>query len=1076
MIGFVCGRSGSGKSEWVYARIAEAAESGPVFLLVPDREAVAAESRAAELSGAGNIDVVTFRRLCNYIFRRYGGLCADYIGSGAKKLVMHRVLSALSPALAEYGGAHGFGFAEKLTAARTELYQNRITPADLVRASDALDEHTPVRAKASDLGVIFAAFDAEVAARWEDPDGILSKAADLLRENDYFAGSTVFIDSFISFSAQQYDLISLMMAGAEHVYITLSYLPEDDDASAGLIADTVRRLRRAAERAGKADHVREISLRGVKRYRSEELAFLSEHIGETGTVRSVWRDKPRDIRLVRAANAFAEAEAAALDLLKRIREGARFREIAVIVRDAAAAQGVVDAVFRKYEIPYFLSDRVEISEKPLVKLIFSAFAVCERGFCGEDVVAYIKTGLAGIAPDEVSLLENYIVKWNLRGKMFYGDDEWNMSPEGYGKPLSQTDVDALGRLSDIRRRVISPLKAFSAALRTVKTVKERAVLLFDFLSGLSVPETLSSQAETAKERGDLAAAAETVQLWNAFCGALDQLVVSCGEMEASAPEFSQMLQTVLFETDIGKIPTSVDEVTISSASQTVPGHPKYVYLLGANEGIFPQRVGEEGLFSEYEKGQLEKQGIVFADRSERRVSEELYYFCRAASLASERLFVGFSRYSLSGAEERESVGVKRIHALFPALSVDEFELFGRLEMIEGRAASFERALSYTGNLGRALREYYEADPVYAEKLKYAKMPLSAADSRLSPACAQELFGGKLSTSYSRLETYIKCRFSYFCEYELKLRDNLPVRFGAVDIGSFLHEILEKTVKWIAEGGVGDIEMQVNAAAEAYIASVFHREPAALPGRFRHLFGYLCRSALLFARRIREEFDVSQFHPCDFELVVGREGDAVLPMKLEGENVRVELRGKIDRVDAYENGDGKVYLRVVDYKTGDKTFDIRNVKLGLDMQMLLYLFSLWENGESRYGKPVVPAGVLYSGVKPAQADLKIGESTGDGDMEIHASGLFLQNEDILRAMDPGLKGDFIPVKASDLEKEKPNIMGLAAFSDLKREVTQTVLRYASELRQGAACARPLVVGGKSPCEYCKMRPVCRTGTN
>ena len=146
MIGFVCGRSGSGKSEWVYARMAEAAESGPVFLLVPDREAVAAESRAAELSGAGNIDVVTFRRLCNYVFRRYGGLCADYIGSGAKKLVMHRVLAALSPALAEYGGAHGFGLAEKLTAARTELYQNKITPADLVRASDALETHTPVRA------------------------------------------------------------------------------------------------------------------------------------------------------------------------------------------------------------------------------------------------------------------------------------------------------------------------------------------------------------------------------------------------------------------------------------------------------------------------------------------------------------------------------------------------------------------------------------------------------------------------------------------------------------------------------------------------------------------------------------------------------------------------------------------------------------------------------------------------------------------------------------------------------------------------------------------------------------------
>ena len=1072
MIGFVCGASGSGKSEWVYARMAEAAESGPVFLLVPDREAVAAESRTAELSGVGNIDVVTFRRLCNYIFRRYGGLCADYIGPGAKKLVMYRVLTALSPALSEYGGAHGFGFVGKLTEARSEMYQNKITPGELARVSDMLDSDLPVRAKAADLGVIFAAFDREVAARWEDPDGILSKAAALLRENDFFAGCTVFIDSFTSFSAQQYDLISLMMAGAEHVYITLPYLPGDDGDAAELIADTARRLKRAAQRAGRPD-VQEISLRGVKRYQSDELAFLSEHIDDAASARAIFWGTPRNIRLVRAVNVFAEAEAAALDISRRVRGGARYREMAVIVRDAAAAQGIVDAVFRKYEIPYFLSDRVEISEKPLVKLIFSALSTCERGFRGEDVISYIKTGLTGITPDEGNLLENYIVKWNLHGKKLYGDDEWNMSPAGYSSSLAKADIEALSRLSHIRRRVFSPLKAFSAALREAKTVKMYATLLFDFLSDLGVPEALKEKTEAAHAREDFSAAAETVQLWNVFCSALDQLVVSCGDMEVPASEFSQMLQMILFETDIGKIPTSVDEVTIFSASQAVPGHPKYVYLLGVNEGIFPQRVGENGFFSEYEKGLLEKQGVVFADRAERRVMEESYYFCRAASLASDALFVSFSHYSLSGTEERESVGVKRIRALFPALVTDDFELSERLDLIEGRTASFERALSYSGNLGRALREYYEKDPVFAEKLKYAKLPLSAQSSRLTPACAEELFGGRLTTSYSRLEAYIKCRFSYFCTYELKLQDSLPAGYEAVDIGNFVHMVLEKTVKWIAQGGDGDIEERAKDAAREYILSVFHEEPSALSGRFRHLFDALVRNAVRFAARFRKEFEVSEFQPCDFELVIGKGEDAVLPMHLESENVSVDLRGKIDRVDIYLNGDGKLYVRVVDYKTGSKTFDIQNVKLGLDIQMLLYLFSLWENGEIRYGKPVVPAGVLYVGVNPEAVERSTEDKDGDVQEKMQASGLFLDNEQILRAMDPALEGEFIPVKAKGNGKGK-NLIGLEALSDLKREVTQTVLRYASEMKRGLADARPLVTKDINPCQYCKMRPVCRTG--
>ena len=1072
MIRFVYGKTGSGKTTAVFAEIERSAKNGKVFLLVPDREAVAAESRAAELENAQNIDVLTFGRLCNYIFRRWGGLCVDYIGAGAKKLIMRNVMKTLSPSLQEYGKTGHFGIFEKMTEFRSACYHDKIAPSNLMDVSRLLGETTPLGAKTSDLALIFSVFDQEISSRFEDPDGMLSSAYALLQKNDFFSGTDVFIDSFSSFSMQQYDILENIFRCADNVTMTFPFVKEDRrEPSVAVLAETKRRIRRTAEAAG-ATRIEETVLRESHRYRSEALRFLSENIDRSRSSASAPEIKDGDIRIVRAANSFFEAEAVAQDICRAVRSGVRYREIAVIVRDTVPYEGVLDAVFRKYEIPYFLSSRKEISEKPLIKLIFSAFSVAERGFRGADVISYIKTGYAGITADEISLFENYIIKWNLRGKMFTGEDPWNMHPRGYGATFTDEDMERLRVLNDIRRRVIEPLKAFAAASKSLSTVQERATLLYDFLSALGVPAMLERKAKEASARAQNALAAETVQLWKVFCGVLDQLVVSCGVTEASVSEFSQMLSMVLLETDIGKIPTSVDEVTISSAVQKIPGEHRYVYLVGAEEGKFPMRFSEKGLFSEHEKSLLKSHGVELSDRMERGASEELYYFYRAATLASERLHISYAHYNFSGDEQFPSVGIKRVLTLFKDLKIEDFERFEQKSMIESKKASFEKSTATSGNLGRALREYYEADEDYAQKMKYMKTPLGAADCSLSAENAEVLFPGRLSASYSRLEKFIKCRFAYFCEYELKLRDYEPASFGAPDIGSFMHGVLEKTVKWIADGGEGDIAENIKKIAGEYVSEIFRMPPELVPRRLSHLFEYLCRSAEVFAKRIKEELEASSFRPRDFELTIGRDGDAVAPLRLENGDVSVELRGKIDRVDTFEDGDGRLFVRVVDYKTGSKTFRIENVKLGLDTQMLLYLFSVCENGKKRYGSDPVPAAVLYAGIKPPQVDKKIGEDTAAFEGSVTASGLFLKDENILRAMDPMLKGDYIPVKEADLGKDKSNLIGEGAFADLKKEVTDVILKYASELKHGVAYAKPLKNEGVIPCEYCKMKSVCR----
>ena len=277
MIHFIYGKSGSGKTEKIFSEMERS--DGKVFLLVPDREAVAAESRTAELKNAQNADVLTFGRLCNYIFRRYGGLCVDYIGTGAKKLMMRNVMKKLSPALKEYGDVNHFGIFEKMTELRTNCYHDKITPSDLEKAAKAIGEDVPLGAKAADLGIVFSAFDDEVASRFEDPDGMLSSAYALLMEHDFFHGADVFIDSFSSFSAQQYDILERIFRTAENVWITFPFVKEEKDESAVyILADTERRVRNAVEKAGKRSETEETVLNGFQRYRSEDLVFLAENI------------------------------------------------------------------------------------------------------------------------------------------------------------------------------------------------------------------------------------------------------------------------------------------------------------------------------------------------------------------------------------------------------------------------------------------------------------------------------------------------------------------------------------------------------------------------------------------------------------------------------------------------------------------------------------------------------------------------------------------------------------------------------------------------------------------------------
>ena len=419
MLNFIYGRTGTGKSTEMLSRASRAAKEGKrVFMLVPDRDAVVAERRVSTLRGAGNIDVVTFRRLSNYVFRALGGICERYIGAGAKKAIMYSVLDGLRPRLADYKNISktDLHMTEKLVKARSEMMRNDIAPEALADAATRLGGKTS--SKLSDLALIFSEFDMAVAERWKDPDGMLSAVCAKEGTVDFFRGSEVYIDSFSAFTSQQYDLIEKIFTGADNVCVSVAYEPDEDKNEPAFMTleNTDRTLKKVAARAG-AKVGEETVLRVPTRYENDELSFLSSNLWSSSrAVKAHYAEKAKSVRVVGAANAYAEAEAVAVDICKKIREGSRMRDIAVITRSTDEYKGIIDAVFDKYGIPYFISEKTDITEMSLIKFVMSAIAVARHGFYADDVISYIKTDLCGVGAEDLFAFENYIIKWGISGK------------------------------------------------------------------------------------------------------------------------------------------------------------------------------------------------------------------------------------------------------------------------------------------------------------------------------------------------------------------------------------------------------------------------------------------------------------------------------------------------------------------------------------------------------------------------------------------------------------------------------------------------------------------------------------
>ena len=1104
----ILGGSGSGKTTYLYDEVIRLSMEHPqeqYFLIVPEQFTMQTQKDIVTRHpnhGTMNIDIVSFARLAYRIFEELAVEQLSVLDDMGKSMVLRKVAAAQKRQLVLFGGQLSKpGFVGQLKSMLSEFYQYGITP-------EALREMAPsarsplLRQKLEDLALVEQSFQEYIEGHYITTEQVLDVLCRLIPESGLIRNSVIALDGYTGFTPVQYRLTELFLVYAKQVYVTVTA-----DEAAGIygkmgIQNLFYMSRQMAVRLSEIAEKNQVKklpdiILGEQKNRRfarrPELAWLEQNLFRYGTETMYTGEATDSIVFFQASNPSGEVSHIVHEIQRLVQEGkARYREIAVITGDLPGYGKEITHQFTQNQIPHFMDDKKNVLDNCLVELIRASLEAVRQDFSYESVMRYLRTGLVSQERTMVDRLENYILAMGIRGGKRFRET-WERTYRGAGD-LNVTEVNAF------KDRVLAPLFAMQERFRQADlTIAGMTEAVLTLLADCRAEEQLESYQEYFTKIGEHRLAKEYGQVYGLVTELLKRLSDLLGEERVSRKEYLEILDAGFAELKVGVIPAVADRVVVGDITRTRLAHIRVLFFAGVNDGIVPARKERGSLLSDRDRDFLGEHHLELAPTAREESFQQRFYLYLMMTKPSKQLILSWCRTGADGKSRRPSFLIGELRAMFPdaVLTDQETQMDSEIYSV----AEAKQRLS--AKLGKYRDGQLEQDEENAQFLELYRWFASSKDNQkilrrfmdaaffvyeqqgISHAVAKALYGEILSGSVTRLEQYAACAYSHFLRYGLELLERKRFELASSDIGTLFHESIDLCFRRVKEKQY-DWHTMTNETrdmlVEECVAAVTENYGNTILGssaRNRYLAQRVGQITKRTVWALQQQIKKGDFIPTGFEVSFSA-ADNLSAMKIAlSESEALHLRGRIDRMDVCEDG-GKVYVKIIDYKSGSTSFDLLALYYGLQLQLVVYMDAVTEMAQHHYpDKEIVPAGILYYNIADPLAEKKGQPDPEKIDAEIlkklRMNGLVNSELEVVRHLDRTIEkeSDVIPVvlKDGEVQAGRSSVANRERFARLSQFVHRKLKEAGQEILDGEIGVVPYKNGQRTACDYCPYHAVC-----
>lgn len=1084
---FIYGTAGTGKTTYCFNEIKNIINNeSKIYIITPEQFSFTAEKKLLDVlpSGAAiNAEVLTFNRMAYRVFGEVGGASKTILTDCGNSILIYDILESKKQEIKFLGKSDKN--IELVSRIFTELKKHNITIEKLEETINTIQD-IYLKTKLTDIYILYKEYENRLSNNYIDSNDVLTELAEKLDKSSMFDNAVIYIDEFAGFTEQEYILIKKLLGKAKQVNVTIctdwlenNKLQENDIYFQNKI--TAQKIVKLAENE---EIENPVILKEKYRFKNAELKHLEENIYSNKYKK--YNADVNNINLFLSMNPYSEIEYVAKEIIKLVREqNYRYKDIAIITKQIENYSAITKVIFEKYEIPVFIDEKKDLSQNYLIKYILAIFEIFSKNFTYEPMFNYIKTGLLEIEEEDIFKLENYCIKWGIKGNKWYKED-WTFGNLG---------SEELTFLNNLRTKIINPLLKLKEEMSKNKTVESISKDLYIYLQENEILKKLQEKIEKFNQIGKQELANEYETGINVFLQVLDELVMVFKNKKVSFEKYRELIKIGLQNKGLGAIPATQDQVILGDVDRSRSHNVKAVFIIGINDGIFPSANKDEGFLNDKDREDLKKLELELAKTTKDRLYEEQFNIYKAITVPEEKLYLSYTSTDSEGRAIRPSILITKIKKIFPNLK-ENSDIIKKESFIGLPEETFDELLINLYNLSNGEKidsiwkdvyNWYLKNDKWKEKLKEALKGLEYTNlpDKINSDIIDKLYGNKMQTSVSKLEQYRTCPFSFYLKYGLNLKEEETYEIKSIDTGSFMHEIIDDFFEMVKNN-----EIDVKNISKEEIEKIIHEivtDKITLSrnamftssNKFKILLKKLEKVLIQSIIYIVQNLANSKFQILGNE-VEFKPGGKYPPIELSLENgKKIEITGKIDRIDLAEDEHGK-YIRIIDYKSSVKNINLNEVMFGIQLQLITYLDEVITKGD------FLPAGALYFNLIDPIITLAGNKSTEEIEKEVQKNfkmkGIVLADINIVKMMDTKLEKGYsetIPVyidKDGNISKNLSSTISEEDFTNLQKKVRSIIKQISKEVFSGDISIKPYYnKDKKTPCEYCKYKTICNFNT-